>query len=67
MLENTFEVRVGKLVEIRIAKGYATLEEVEQMRQLVRRTLSTLPAGFRHVTVADWLRQFLGDATNGAG
>ncbi len=54
MLENTFEVRVGKLVEIRIAKGYGTLEEVEQMRQLVRRTLSTLPADFRHVTIADW-------------
>jgi len=54
MHENTCELKVGRLLEIRVAKGYETPEDVEHMIQRIRACVGQLPNDARHVTIADW-------------
>ena len=56
MSENTCELRVGRLLEIRLVKGYETVEDVEHMISMIRANVGKLPEDVRHVTVADWRR-----------
>jgi hypothetical protein len=53
MDENTFEVHVGRLVEIRVY-GYENVADVQAMMELAGRRKATLPPDFRAITVADW-------------
>jgi hypothetical protein len=54
MAENTVERRVGRLIEFRHAKGFATVADVEQMTRLARSVVESVPDGQRPVAVADW-------------
>ncbi|HKU43572.1 MAG TPA: hypothetical protein VJR89_35660 [Polyangiales bacterium] len=54
MSENTCEIRTGRLLEIRVAKGYETTEDVDHMISMIRACVGALPEGVRHVTIADW-------------
>jgi hypothetical protein len=56
MSTNTAEVRVGRLLEVRIAAGYRTADDVDQLFDALAREVARLPAGQRHVTAADWTR-----------
>jgi hypothetical protein len=53
---NTAEIRVGRLLEVRIAAGYRTADDVDQLFDTLAREVGRLPAGQRHVTVVDWTR-----------
>jgi hypothetical protein len=54
MRENACERRVGRLLEIRVVKGYETADDVDQMIRMIGACVTALPADVRHVTVADW-------------
>jgi hypothetical protein len=54
MATNTAEIRVGRLLEVRIAAGYRTVEDVDQLFDTLAAAVARLPDGQRHVTVADW-------------
>jgi hypothetical protein len=54
MPTNTAEIRVGRLLEVRIAAGYRTVEDVDQLFDMLDAAVARLPAGQRHATVADW-------------
>jgi hypothetical protein len=56
MVKNTAEIRVGRLVEVRISEGYRTAEDVDRLSDAMVAAVATLPAGQKHVTVADWMR-----------
>lgn len=56
MSENSCELRVGRLLEIRLVKGYETVEDVEHMISMIRANVGKLPEDVRHVTIADWRR-----------
>jgi hypothetical protein len=51
---NTAQLRVGRLLEVRAADGFRSVASVDRMFENVERELSSLPAGQRHVTIADW-------------
>lgn len=54
MSENTCEITTGRLLEIRVAKGYETLQDVDDMIAMIRACVGRLPENARHVTLADW-------------
>src|SRR4051812_16193298 len=54
MASNTAQIRVGRLLEVRIAAGYPTPEDVDQLFDALASEVGKLPSGQRHVTVADW-------------
>jgi hypothetical protein len=54
MSENSCGIRTGRLLEIRVAKGYETTRDVDEMIQKIRACVGTLPSDVRHVTIADW-------------
>jgi hypothetical protein len=54
MVRNTCELRVGRLLEIRVAKGYRTPDDVDEMIRMIGEQVSRLPPDVKHVTVADW-------------
>ncbi len=56
MLSNTAEIRVGRLLEVRIAAGYRTVEDVDALFDTLDAHVAKLPPGVRHVTAADWTR-----------
>jgi hypothetical protein len=56
MSTNTAEIRVGRLLEVRIAAGYRTVEDVDQLFDALDAAVARLPPGVKHVTVADWTR-----------
>jgi hypothetical protein len=56
MASNTAFIKVGRLLEVRIAAGYRTPEDVDQLFDALAAEVARLPAGQRHVTVADWTR-----------
>jgi hypothetical protein len=56
MARNTCELRVGRLLEIRVAKGYKTPDDVEEMIRMIGEQIGRLPADVKHVTIADWRR-----------
>src|SRR5687768_2782028 len=51
---NTCELNVGRLLEIRVGKGYETPEDVTTMISMIRARASALPDDVKHVTIADW-------------
>jgi hypothetical protein len=53
MRENSFEIHVGRLVEIRVY-GYESAADVQAMMELASRRKTALPPGTLAVTVADW-------------
>jgi hypothetical protein len=54
MAGNTAEIRVGRLLEVRIDAGYRTIEEVESLFLMLASAVRKLSAGAKHVTVVDW-------------
>jgi hypothetical protein len=54
MPRNTCEVRVGRLLEVRVAKGYHTPQDVDDMTSMMLAEIEKMPAGVKHVTIADW-------------
>jgi hypothetical protein len=56
MSTNTAEIRVGRLLEVRIAAGYRSVDDVDQLFDALDGAVSALPPGVKHVTVADWTR-----------
>jgi hypothetical protein len=56
MTGNTADIRVGRLLEVRIAAGYRTVEDVDRLFDMLEAAVGRLPPGQRHVTVADWTR-----------
>jgi hypothetical protein len=51
---NSCAVRVGRLMEIKVDRGYNSAEDVDQMIGFIREALSTLPASQQVVVAADW-------------
>ncbi|HEX6242234.1 MAG TPA: hypothetical protein VFZ61_15090 [Polyangiales bacterium] len=51
---NTCELNTGRLLEIRVGKGYETPDDVKNMIAMIRARVSTLPDDVKHVTIADW-------------
>src|SRR4051812_11193318 len=51
---NTCIVNVGRLMEIDVANGYHTVEDVDAMIALIGRAFAQVPAGVRAVIIADW-------------
>jgi hypothetical protein len=41
-------------LEIRVAKGYKTPDDVDEMIRMIGEQIGRLPADVKHVTVADW-------------
>lgn len=56
MPQNTAQIRVGRLLEIRVSRGYETPADVDAMMAMSRAVASALPPDVKHVTVADWRR-----------
>jgi len=54
MVENSCEVRVGHLMEIRIAAGFAVEADIDAQIERVKRAMSKLPSNVRVVIAADW-------------
>ena len=59
MAANSCEIRAGRLLQIRVAKGYESPQDVDDMISMIRAATSQLPAEEKHVTVADWRRYHL--------
>lgn len=53
---NTCEVRVGRLMEIRVERGFNSIEDVEDMRGNITRAFATIPSDTSVVIAADWRR-----------
>lgn len=51
---NSCEVRVGRLVEIAVPRGYASIEDVADMERMIAQAFRSTPADQRLVLVADW-------------
>ena len=51
---NTANLKVGRLLEIRVAAGFRTTADVDAHFDSIDRSLESVPPGLRHVTVADW-------------
>src|SRR5688572_24595125 len=68
MPENSCEVRVGRLLEVRTDRGYHALSDVEAMQQRLMGAFERIPRGQRAVIAADWRRANLmdGEAAQGA-
>lgn len=66
---NSCEVRVGRLMEIRIDRGFHSIDDVEDMRRNIARAFESVGPGVNVVVVADWRRTRLmaGDAADAFG
>jgi hypothetical protein len=51
---NTSKLKVGRLLEVRVAAGFRTTADVDAHFAGIDRALEALPSGQRHVTVTDW-------------
>jgi hypothetical protein len=51
---NTAKVSVGRLLEVRVAKGLRSIADVDALFESIDRELEAVPPGQRHITVADW-------------
>jgi len=51
---NTCEFRIGRLMEIRVAAGYRSPTDVDEMIQMMVDRVSKLPADQKYVIAADW-------------
>lgn len=54
MLSNTCEFVEGRLLEIRVAKGYKSVEDVDAMIRIIGENIRKLPATDKVCIVADW-------------
>src|SRR5688572_26694864 len=54
MQSNSCAIRVGRLMEIRVGRGYNSAEDVDEMIRAIAGTLVKVPAGTRVVIAADW-------------
>ncbi|HKQ70063.1 MAG TPA: hypothetical protein VJT73_12025 [Polyangiaceae bacterium] len=54
MSVNTARIQVGRLLEVRVAAGYRSVDDVAALFQKIGREVAALPPGAKHVTVADW-------------
>jgi hypothetical protein len=69
LMENTCEVRVGRLMEIRVDRGFQSIADVEEMRGNITRAFATIAPDVNVVIAADWRRTRLmdGDAADAFG
>ena len=51
---NTSKLKVGRLLEVRVATGFRNVADVDAHFDGIDRALEGFPSGQRHVTVADW-------------
>jgi hypothetical protein len=62
---NTCEIRVGRLMEIRIDHGFHSVAEVEAMDHTIGAAFATLPSQKSVVICADWRRtQLMADGAS---
>jgi hypothetical protein len=54
MIRNTCEFVVGRLLEIRVAAGWNSVADVDEVIAMTRENLKMLPPGARFVAAADW-------------
>ena len=54
MRGNSCEIRAGRLMEIRVAEGYRSLADVDDMRRKIGAAFEAVPAGESVVISADW-------------
>lgn len=54
MALNTCEFRVGRLMEIRVARGYRAVEDVDEMIAMMIERVGKLPPDQKYVIAADW-------------
>lgn len=54
MSENTCEIHVGRLLEIRVGAGYHSVRDIERMIVLMQAHFGKLGPGERCVVAADW-------------
>jgi len=54
MIRNTCEFVVGRLLEIRVAAGYHTVADVDEVIRMTSDNLKNLPPGLKFVAAADW-------------
>jgi hypothetical protein len=54
MAVNTCEFRVGRLMEIRVAAGYRSVEDVDEMIAMMVDRVSRLDPDVKYVIAADW-------------
>jgi hypothetical protein len=54
MSSNTCEIKVGRLLEIRVEAGYSSVRDVERMIAMIVAAIGELPAGERVTIAADW-------------
>jgi hypothetical protein len=54
MAKNAAEIRVGRLLEVRVGKGYESVADVDDMIAMIRAAVSHLLPEVKHVTFADW-------------
>jgi hypothetical protein len=52
--ENTCEIVEGRLVEINVAAGYRSADDVRQMTQLIRAKVASVPEPTQLIIAADW-------------
>lgn len=66
---NSCEVRVGRLMEIRIDRGFLSTDDVEDMRRNIARGFEHVGPDVNVVVVADWTqtRLMAGDAADAFG
>ena len=69
MKRNTVEIRVGRLMEIRVDKGFASLDDVEAQRHMITEAMQTLAPTASVVIAADWrgCEVMSSDASNALG
>jgi hypothetical protein len=54
MSPNTCEFVVGNLLEIRVARGYRSVSDVDDMIAMIKRASSSRPAQEKFAIAADW-------------
>ena len=56
VVRNTCSFVVGRLLEIRVAAGYHSVQDVDEMISMMRDQISRLPEHEKFVIAADWRR-----------
>ena len=54
MVTNTCKFVVGRLLEINVAAGYRTVDDVDAMIRMIKESVATLPGNQKFSIVADW-------------
>jgi hypothetical protein len=54
MPTNTCEFVVGRLLEIRVAAGYRSVEDIDEMINMIRKNVGKLPPSEKFAIAADW-------------